>query len=368
VESGVPQEGTTCAIITRLGYDTEVAWQVTPTCDGSPSPTASAAYGVDVFPDGSFAVVGVEQIGPAVTDVAARLWVVGGDGSEVSSHAIGQGATPAPAWDVRVLDDDTLIALLDEPLAAGGASRAVVRRYQTSDTWTPDSVTADWVFEQTENEAGAQSIEARRLFDVQPEESTFGLIGSFLLVGDSIKQLIANFSLSTLPATIPAQITYSELSEQGQVILNASDGLYWDSAPGAAAFVAAGSAIYDNVTWSQTNILNANGKLIGAYQIPDEHNHTVTRFGDDHLLVVAQHESEGARVHLLDLADVTADVVESDGGLDLLDTLEFGGSTAAYTIACHAEKTCLVAGSSDGAPAWFVFHKSENHTLESCGP
>lgn len=368
VASDVPQQGTTCALVTRLGYDTEVLWQITPTCDGSPSPTGSAAYGVDVFPDGSFAVVGVEHTGPELTEVEPRLWVIDEGGSQVSSHPIGQGQVMGPAWDVRVLDDATVIVLLDEPLAGGEASRAVVREYQTSDDWAPDSVASDWLFQQTENAAVAQSIEAHKLFDVLPDEGTFGLIGSFVLSGDSIKQLIANFSLSTLPATVPAQVTYSELGDQGQVPLQASDGVYWASAPGAPAFVAAGSAIYSDVTWSQTNILNANGKLIGAYQIKDEHNQTVTRWGDDRLMVVAEHESAGARVHLLDLAGVTAEIVESDGGLVLLDTLELGSATTAVSIACHAGKACLVAGSSDGAPAWFVFQRTANDLLEPCGP
>jgi hypothetical protein len=356
VESNVPEPGATCAIVTRLGYDSEVVWQVTPTCDGVASPTSSAGHGVDVFPDGSFAIVGVEHTGAAEGAVEPRLWVLPADGAEVSAHELGQGGDHEQAWDVRVLDDDSLLLLLDEPLVQGAASRAVVRRYETNDSWSPGSLTSDWLFEQTQNAGVTQSIEAHRLMDVQPDQNTFGLIGSFLLSGKSIKQLIANFSLSTLPEAIPAQITYSELSDLGQIPLRASDGLYWAGAPGGGAFVAAGSAIYDDVTWSQVNILNGNGKLIGAYQIKDEHNHTVVRFGEDRLIVVAQHETAGARVHLLSLSDVTADVVETDGGLDLLDTLTFGDSSVGATLSCHAEKTCLVAGSSDGAPSWFVFH------------
>jgi hypothetical protein len=119
---------------------------------------------------------------------------------------------------------------------------------------------------------------------------------------------------------------------------------------------------------SQTNVLNGNGKLIGTHLVKFEYNHAVTHFGDKRVIVVAQHESEGSRVRLLDLDLVTTDLVESDPQIVLLNTLDFGEGTAGFTISCHGQKTCLVAGSSAGAPAWFVFHKPESGDLESCGP
>ena len=235
VDSDVPAFGASCALIVRLGYDTEVLWQITPTCDGVPVPTASSAHAVDVFPDGSFAVVGAEHTGADLSVEKARLWVLSADGTDVVEHGIGTDDAPGPGWDVRVLDDQTLVTLLDEPVGDGAASRAVVRRYAPISTWMSDALTSDWSFEQTDNQNVAQSIEARRLFDVDGEAGHLGLIGTFVLSGQNIKQLIANFSLSELPDSIPAQVTYSEAGNGGQIPLQASHGLYWPAAPGGGA-------------------------------------------------------------------------------------------------------------------------------------
>ena len=314
------------------------------------------------------AIVGVEHTGPAANEVEARLWILSADGAPVAEHAVGDPNLPGPAWDVRVLDDHSVLVLLDEPVAQGAASRAVARLYQVVADWAT-APASPWSFQQTDNEAPAQSIEARALYEVDADQGVFGLVGSFLLSGQSIKHLIANFSLTTLPEDVPPQITHSETGDAGPITVQASDAIYWPEAPGGAAFITLGSAIYDGDQWSQTNVLNSTSKLIGAFQSPDEHNRTAVRLGDQ-LLVLAQHESQGSRVRLLSLADVTAAVVGfgADAGIDPLAMLELGSITQGEALACHGGEVCLVAGASGGSPAWDVFRVTPADDLEACGP
>ena len=50
-----------------------------------------------------------------------------------------------------------------------------------------------------------------------------------------------------------------------------------------------------------------------------------------------------------------------------VDEEDLGPETLVYAIACQPEAACLVAGSRDGAPTWFIVDPNDKE-LAVCGP
>ena len=61
-------------------------------------------------------------------------------------------------------------------------------------------------------------------------------------------------------------------------------------------------------------------------------------------------------------------MVETDGGLDLLATLELDGQSGAHALACQGDELCMAVGSTGGSPSWSVFRVTTSDQLESCAP
>jgi hypothetical protein len=370
VASDSGDSGDHCVSVVRLDFTGEVLWENSSICAGQPGDDGSRAFGLDVFEDGKVAVVGSVDTNPDTATLSPVLWIVSADGASVTTHFLVDEDSSGPAQDVIVLDDDSLMVLIDHPVGDAGTLRALVQQSSPLTDWDAPGLDHAWSFQRPASESPNEALDARRLFPVDASELRYGLVGTYS-ANDVIFQQAARIFDAAEGA--PGEVGLIFQQDIG-VIWLANDALYWTNDEGVEGYLLAGSSQSDGPKHGSGNLINADNKLIGGYVSPLDETQAVALFDQDLLLVASNvhgGDSEGhALVRLKGLDEVTGDpILEGEGPAEAfpqLGEVDLGSETLVYAIACQPEAACLVAGSRNGAPTWFIVDPNDKE-LAVCG-